>query len=57
MSGRLTVNIDFPELASLIEQYRPNGPFMGLTQRIVYETFRSGAFEKQNVFFHSETKQ
>jgi hypothetical protein len=49
MPGRLTVNIDFPQLASPIEPYRPNGHFMGLTQRIVYETFQSGAFEKKRV--------
>jgi hypothetical protein len=49
MPGRLTVNIDFPKLAPPIELYRPNGPFMGLTQRNVYETFQSGAFEKNRV--------
>jgi hypothetical protein len=56
MPGRLTVNIDFPELASPIKPYRPNGPFMALTKCIVYETFQSRAFEK-NAFFRSETKQ
>jgi hypothetical protein len=49
--AKLSVIIDFTELTSPIEPY--NGPFMAVTQGIVYTAFYSSAFEKI-VSFHSE---